>query len=506
VINVITKRGRDLNGLEAAGAYGTFDAYTGRLSYGNKLESGIELLFSGTIHGREGDDRLYYREFDDAANNFGVAKDSDENYSRKFFGSLGWEDLTLSGGYAWRRKNIPTASFESIFNDGHEETTDIRAFADLKFERSFDGGWQVMGRGFYDRYEYYGSYPFDVTSVGGPPRLVNKDVSVGDWIGVEAHVAKTVADRHTFLVGADFRENVRQFQYNFDDTSPRTRYVWSDHDSRNYGLFFQGEVSLLTNLMVNAGVRYDHFDTFGGTVNPRAAVIYQPWNPTTLKLLYGEAFRAPSDFELRYYAPGFGASLSLQPEEIRTYELVWEQELASRYHFSASVYRYEVQDLITQLTDPNDGSIYFDNEDAVGHGLEMEMEGRFADDLRARLSYALQRAEDDDDAGAGTELTSSPRHLAKFNLSWPIYEDKVFAGFELQYTSRMRTLAGSRADEFVVANLTLYSRELVRNVEFSVGIYNLFDTHYGFPGAGDHRQNVVFQDGREFRLKLAYRF
>jgi iron complex outermembrane receptor protein len=70
----------------------------------------------------------------------------------------------------------------------------------------------------------------------------------------------------------------------------------------------------------------------------------------------------------------------------------------------------------------------------------------------------------------------------------------------------MRTLAGSRADEFVVANLTLYSRELVRNVEFSVGIYNLFDTHYGFPGAGDHRQNVVFQDGREFRLKLAYRF
>src|SRR5688572_12788476 len=217
VINVITKRGRHFGGLEASGAYGTFDTYTGRLTYGNSFDSGVDLLLSGTLYGSAGDRRLYYSEFDNAENNFGVAEDSDEDYSRKFFGSLGWRDLTLSGGYSWREKNIPTASFGTIFNDGHEVVTDVRAFADLKYERQFAGEIEFMGRTFYDRYEYYGNYPFDTTEFGGPPRLINKDVSQGDWIGIEAQVAKTLAERYRLMVGTDYRENIGQFQYNFDD-------------------------------------------------------------------------------------------------------------------------------------------------------------------------------------------------------------------------------------------------------------------------------------------------
>src|SRR4051812_3159242 len=37
VINVITKRGKDLKGLEVSGEAGTFDSYKSRMSYGNKL-------------------------------------------------------------------------------------------------------------------------------------------------------------------------------------------------------------------------------------------------------------------------------------------------------------------------------------------------------------------------------------------------------------------------------------------------------------------------------------
>ena len=51
---------------------------------------------------------------------------------------------------------------------------------------------------------------------------------------------------------------------------------------------------------MNVGVRYDRFSTFGDSFNPRAALIYQPRQPTTFKLLYGEAFRAPNAYE-NYY-------------------------------------------------------------------------------------------------------------------------------------------------------------------------------------------------------------
>jgi len=49
VINVITKRGRDYQGVEVSSEAGNYDAYNGRLSYGDRYGSGFELLVSGTV-------------------------------------------------------------------------------------------------------------------------------------------------------------------------------------------------------------------------------------------------------------------------------------------------------------------------------------------------------------------------------------------------------------------------------------------------------------------------
>jgi iron complex outermembrane receptor protein len=43
-------------------------------------------------------------------------------------------------------------------------------------------------------------------------------------------------------------------------------------------------------------------------------------------------------------------------------------------------------------------------------------------------------------------------------------------------------------------------------LEVSAGAYNLLDTRYEYPGAGDHLQDAIGQDGRSLRLKLTYRF
>jgi iron complex outermembrane receptor protein len=59
---------------------------------------------------------------------------------------------------------------------------------------------------------------------------------------------------------------------------------------------------------------------------------------------------------------------------------------------------------------------------------------------------------------------------------------------------------------FFVANLTLLSRELWKNLELSGTLYNLFDEDYGAPASDEHLQDVISQDGRTFRVKLTYRF
>jgi len=46
----------------------------------------------------------------------------------------------------------------------------------------------------------------------------------------------------------------------------------------------------------------------------------------------------------------------------------------------------------------------------------------------------------------------------------------------------------------------------MKNFEASVSVYNLFDYRYGDPASLEHVQDVIQQDGRNFRLKLSYRF
>ena len=52
----------------------------------------------------------------------------------------------------------------------------------------------------------------------------------------------------------------------------------------------QDQFSILDNLSLNVGVRYDYYQTFGSNVSPRAGLIDHPFEKTTLNLLYARHF------------------------------------------------------------------------------------------------------------------------------------------------------------------------------------------------------------------------
>ncbi len=257
---------------------------------------------------------------------------------------------------------------------------------------------------------------------------------------------------------------------------------------------------------MNAGLRYDYYDTFGGTLNPRIGLIYTPWQTTTFKLLYGQAFRAPSDYELYYGSAAFGQSPNpgLAPEKIRTYEAIYEQYLPAHLRFSVSGYYYRIDDLIAQTTQAGTGLLIFENIDHVHtKGVELELEGKYPGGTLVRASYAFQRAED---ATTGVPLPNSPRHLAKLNLIVPLRGDKVSLGQELQYTSSMKDLDNSESAAFLVGNATLSLHELVPHLEVAGSMYNMFNKNYSYPASIGLDQERVPQDGRTWRLKLTYKF
>ena len=508
VVNIVTKTAAELSGTRVAMGGGSLGTYEGRLSYGAVLRDAFEVSLSATYYSSEGHRSLYFPEFDPArssdirAADGGIAHNLDAEQARGLRASLKYGELTLSGSLVRRSKDVPTASFGAAFNSP-ERTVDQRDFIDLKYEHDFAPDLRVRGQFSYDRYAYDGHYVYDYSEFGDRTRLVpNRDETRGNWVGTEWQITRTISKRHTFVAGAEYRQSLEQRQLNFDEVSPRVYAVNDDRHEHNVGLFGQAEITLSPQLFLNAGLRYDRYsDSFGSTLNPRIGLIYSPREKTTLKALYGEAFRAPSAYERFYYTAPQGTP-ALEPETIRTSELALEQYLGDRDRLGVSLYHYGVSGLITQQADV-DGNIYFVNLTHVkADGVELEAERKYASGAVARVSYALQRTEDSD---TGRELTSSPRRLAKLNWGFPLGH-LLRSGLEFQYHSRMKTLAGQEAAGFLIANLTLSSDKLPLGLQASAALYNLFDARYGYAGAEDHLQDLLRQDGRTVYVVLSRKF
>ena len=503
VINVITKRGRDYAGAQVALTGASHDTRKGRLTYGSRFESGVEILLSGTYAESDGNSRLYYPEFDDPLTNNGVATDRDGERYYNLLAKISYEEFTFTAGKSSRKKFIPTGSYGTVFNDPNTYSIDGTQRVGVRYEQEYDNDIALTTQLNYSEVDYYGEWAYDYSDEGDLSYIVdNQDTGDSAWWQWELQLSKQFSDRHRLVGGTELRHITKQYQANFDEEV----YLDDDRDSQVWAVFLQDEYALRENLRLNLGLRYDYYESFGGTTNPRLALIYNPVEQTTLKLLYGEAFRAPNAYELYYHDGGYSQkpSVELDPETIKTTELVVEHNFMHGLLGTASLYHYVADDLITLQTDPADDLLVFVNKDRIeADGLELALEGKWSGGWKGRISYAYQ---DTEDKSTGETPANSPQHLVKLNLIAPLMAEKLFAGAELQYMSESNTVKNTRAGSHVVANMNLLGRELVQGLDLSVGIDNLFDEEYAHPGGEEHLQETIAQDGRTYRLKLEYAF
>ena len=497
VINVITKRGRDIKGVEGSWENSSYTSNKGRLTYGQKLSNGLEFIASGSYLYSEGHENLFYPEFNTPAQNNGIAHRMDQDTFHNFFGKVSYGDFTLQGGYVGRKKGIPTAAFGTIFNNARDAVVDRRGYLDLKYQHEFANQLTVKGRLYYDTYYFRDDYLLNPAPI--PPA---QDYAIAtEQAGGELAVVRRLFEKHKVTLGGEFRSQFRMDQSNTGPFPPATSLT--DNRKSNIGaVYFQDEFSITDRLILNAGIRYDHYSTFGGTVNPRTGLIYT-WRDTTAKLLYGRAFRAPNPFQQFNIVSGVTKpNPDLKPEIINTYELVLEQYLGHHLRGSASVYYYEIDKLISQILEP-DGLVYRNTDKINARGFELTVEGKWPSGWDGRVSYAIQEARDN---ASDRLLTNSPQHLVKGNLIIPLFSDKVFASLETRYMSSRLTLTGNSAKSVFLTNVTLFTQQLLPGWEFSAQVNNLFDYHYSDPTSGQHFQDLILQDGRTYWLKLKYRF
>jgi len=506
VVNVITRKPRSvgkaedraLGGGEVSGATGTFNTYKGRFTYANQIADEIGVMLSGTYAETRGD-RYYYGEFDHPSTNYGHST-HDYEQDEYLYAKVLYRQFTLSALYSKRDKHDPMATF-TVFNDKTSNTVDRRFAFDLKYEDTFGDDWDFSTRAFYDHYQYkwVGTYEWEGA------HIMNVSDPTGAWWGVETLLTKPILEDHTVTTGFEFRRNVRIDHFAYD-IEPYFEYADVEEENDVTALFVQDQYEVLDNLILNAGIRYDRYSSFGETLNPRAALIYNPLPKTVLKLLYGQAFRPPNSYEL-YYTDGmflFGNS-DLDPETIRTYEAILEQYLGRNYRVILTGFRNEIRDTIVSVPHPTvaDATTYQNGDILRSHGAELELEAEWENGVQGRVSYSYQEAEH---KPTRSRLVNSPRQMAKFNLIFPIIKDKVFCGPEAIFIGSRKTYSGNTAHSYWLTNFTLFSQNILPGLEMSVSIYNVLNKRYTDVASQDHPQDEVRHDGRAALLKLTYAF
>ena len=511
VVNVITRSGAALGGTSVTVESGTLGTRLVRSSTGHRLPNGLDVAISGTYEHSDGVSRLFFPAFNTPETNNGIAEGLDAEGAKQFYGRASKGGLTITTMYGTRRRDIPTASSGTQFNQQlwHEETTDRHGLFDVDYGRSF-GETRLTVRGSYDRFSYSGAYPFVVES-DGTPTMVGETVGLGARWSVTAGVTRVFRGRHTLRAGAEFIDNLHQDQ-RATFVGVAEPFFDLPHSSTQQALYVQNETKLTSWLIANGGLRYDRYEQFD-RVTPRAAVIVLPSSAQSFKYLYGGAFRAPNFFEQNDFY--FGDRVhALRPEAIDTHEFVWERYFNDRLRTAVSTYWYKADRLITPALDDTAflGATWVNQGQVRAKGLEVEAQVRLRGESRALVSYALQRAADHE---TGDELPNSPRHMAKARVSLPGPIGRSFISVEAQYLSSRATFPHPDPGNGVVSagsvgaaatvNVTLV-QPIGRAWELTGGVRNLFDTIYADPVSDQHLQEAVEQNGRTARVGLTWKF
>ena len=273
----------------------------------------------------------------------------------------------------------------------------------------------------------------------------------------------------------------------------------------------QDEWQIAQDWQFTAGVRYDHYSDFGGTFNPRLALVWDINEQLTSKLLYGKAFRAPNFAEqFTQNNPVILGNKSLQPETINTYEWAFSYRPISSLSTAVNVFYYQIEKLISAVPDPSTGiNSYKNSGNQNGYGTELEENWQLTEKWNIKGNYAWQHSINE---ATQSDVTGVPEHHVYVALGWqflprwnlqpqfnwiggriPVLKDNITSGDNWKLRN------------YETIDLTLRGKKLFGHLNLAASLRNAFDTKYYEPTAFQVPQTLPMP-GRSFYLEASVNF
>jgi len=286
-----------------------------------------------------------------------------------------------------------------------------------------------------------------------------------------------------------------------------TPYVFLPNSSRRVSyVSLQDEWNLRRNLDLTAGVRYDRYSDFGGTTNPRVALVWSGSKKLTTKLLLGSAFRAPSFAELYYQNnPVSLGDKTLNPEQITSEELSFAYRATETLQSTLTLFNYQAKKMIDFVDDPAtpDTSKYARNAlDQNGNGFEVEVNWKPSNHLHFGSSYSRQRATN---AKTNSKIPDAPGQQFKANVNWLFANDWSVNSQLYWVADRARATNDSRPKvaDYTLLNVTLNRKNILPDVDFSFAVRNAAHAHAREPSSDTIPDDYPLES-RSFWVGLTY--
>lgn len=256
------------------------------------------------------------------------------------------------------------------------------------------------------------------------------------------------------------------------DTAPFLR----PHNRHVSHVYVQDEWAFTKDWYLTAGVRRDQYSDFGGTTNPRLALVWETAYNLTSKLLYGRAFRPPSFSELYIINNPVGlGNPNLNPEKIESVELAFAWQAASTLQASLNLFRYHMKDILRFVQNPLDNTITAQNAGRQhGQGMEVELAWEASPSLRLSGNYAQQHSIDE---ATNQDAGNAPRHHVYARADWRFMPHWTLDAQLNHVAGRKREPSDTRPAiaDYHTMDLTLRSHTQGSDWNFVFKVLNLFD-------------------------------
>ncbi|HEY3446044.1 MAG TPA: TonB-dependent receptor [Myxococcales bacterium] len=484
VINVVTKRAKDVSGLHlvlesdlpfslrgAAGGgiefnlLGTKAELTGQIDYygfkGPEMMLGPQPYGDDSVTGEPkkwGDEgpygtwggravKGYYAQIPSAHLRFAV----------------GGLQLMVRGAFSKRASPGSWGDFDNPENYELDRWFSL----DLRYRRALSSLVQLSAHGYFDWYTYTQNAPSAAPEGCLEGQLMGCTYSLDGhsrWGGVELAAAFNWLDSGRLVtnlgVGGQLKY-VSMTQLYVDHATGESPAIPGDYRRLEGGFYawLEQTARISSWLNINLGARYDYDQRFKDHLSPRAALAFTPWTGGTLKAIYAEAFRGPTAFESYYTDPTwFIGSPNLRPEVVRSVELSVEQRLGTQ-RLQLSVFRswwldMVIEDVATQAelqaakdagkiqSDLQEASLYRNMDRLDSYGLNLALDGTLVQ--RFRWGFSLTWAKSWRTFADGTEssLVAAAPVFGNARISYDFGGAYPSAGVVVRYVSS-RPIAGS---------------------------------------------------------------